>query len=200
MVFRTTSRARRPTNVFVLCTGRCGSVTFSRACAHLTNFTSGHESRTRLTGSDRLRYPQNHIEVDNRLAWYLGAIEESYGKNAFYVHLLRNPRDVAASYAKRWEHKHSLVRAFGAGISMKSGITPFEAATGLVETVNANIRFFLRNKPRRMTIRTETVTDEFPDFLAAIGAEGDHGAALAELSVHHNSSSATGTIKFSPDR
>ncbi|GGA66833.1 hypothetical protein GCM10011521_01190 [Arenimonas soli] len=32
-------------NVFVLCTGRCGSVSFARASAYLTNYTAGQESR-----------------------------------------------------------------------------------------------------------------------------------------------------------
>ena len=40
-------RPRRPTNVFVLGTGRCGTVTFSAACGHFDNFTAGHESRRR---------------------------------------------------------------------------------------------------------------------------------------------------------
>ena len=35
-------------NVFILNTGRCGSRTFARACAHITNYTSAHESRSGL--------------------------------------------------------------------------------------------------------------------------------------------------------
>ena len=60
------------TRVFVLCTGRCGSTTFARAAAHATNFTAKHESRTYKLGAQRLAYPDNHIEVDNRLAWWRG--------------------------------------------------------------------------------------------------------------------------------
>lgn len=51
-------------NVFVLCTGRCGSMTFAEACSHAVNYTTGHES-----GRHRrydLKYPADHIEVDNR--------------------------------------------------------------------------------------------------------------------------------------
>ncbi len=55
-------------DVFVLCTGRCGSTTFIKACAHITNYTAAHESRTGLLGSDRLDYPGKHIEADNRLS------------------------------------------------------------------------------------------------------------------------------------
>ena len=41
-------------NVFILCTGRCGSLTFTRACGHMTNFTTAHESRVALIGDARL--------------------------------------------------------------------------------------------------------------------------------------------------
>lgn len=44
-------------NVFVLCTGRCGSVTFVEACKHVTNYTSAHESRAGIAGPGRVQYP-----------------------------------------------------------------------------------------------------------------------------------------------
>ena len=56
-------------NIFVLCTGRCGSMTFTKACGHIDNFSSAHESRCGRLGNERLAYPENHIEVDNRLSW-----------------------------------------------------------------------------------------------------------------------------------
>ena len=71
--------------VFVLSPQRCGSVTFSAACSHIKNFTSGHETREKL----EVQYPDNHIEVDNRLAFFLGRIEKNYGDNAYYVFLKR---------------------------------------------------------------------------------------------------------------
>ena len=77
-------------NVFVLTTGRSGSVTFAEACRHITNYTAGHETRVGLVGDDRLAYPGDHIEVDDRLAWLLGRLEDAYGDAAFYVHLRRD--------------------------------------------------------------------------------------------------------------
>jgi hypothetical protein len=44
-------------NVFVLCTGRCGSTTFARACRHMTNYGVGHESRIGKLGEERLAFP-----------------------------------------------------------------------------------------------------------------------------------------------
>ena len=89
-------------NVFVLCTGRCGSTTFIESCRHIRNFSCAHESRTRLLGNERLAYPPNHIEADNRLSWFLGRLDREYGDDAFYVHLVRNTKDVARSYARRF--------------------------------------------------------------------------------------------------
>jgi len=88
-------------NVFVLNTGRCGSTTFARACRHISNFSSAHESRTYLFGEERLAYPSNHIEVDNRLSWLLGRLDRKYGDRAVYVHLKRNIHDTAASFVAR---------------------------------------------------------------------------------------------------
>lgn len=65
-------------NIFILSTGRCGSTTFIQSCQHITNFSSAHESNIHKIGTDRIVYPQNHIESDNRLSWFLGRLEEHY--------------------------------------------------------------------------------------------------------------------------
>ena len=88
-------------NVFVLCTGRCGSTTFTRACEHINNYTSSHESRTQFLGAERFNYPTNHIEVDNRLSWLLGRLDNIYGNDAFYVHLTRDINLTCNSLTKR---------------------------------------------------------------------------------------------------
>ena len=84
-------------NVFVLCAGRCGSMTVARAFGHATNFTAGHETRAHLIGADRLNLSaaahrgRQPPVVDARPAlarvWRL----------AFYINLLRDPRATAAS-------------------------------------------------------------------------------------------------------
>lgn len=97
------NRLRRPTRVFVLNTGRCGSMTFARACEHLTNFTAGHETRARVVGFEaRMDYPNWHIEVDNRLTWFLGPLSQRY-PDAFYVHLRRDSEAVINSFVQRWD-------------------------------------------------------------------------------------------------
>ncbi len=175
---------RRFQHVFVLCTGRCGSVTFAKACTQFTNYTVGHETN-RATGEARLAYPKGHIEVDNRLAWFLGGLEDRYGDEAFYVHLVRDDARVAASYDRRWHHHGSLIRGFDDGICGHRLPSP-ETAAHLVATVNANIRAFLQNKTNVIVGDIDTVQEWFPSFAAAIGAGGDLEGAIAEFANRHN--------------
>src|SRR4051794_36193360 len=107
-------------NVFVLCTGRCGSETFARACRHMSNYTAAHEGQNPSHHPEvrqpyhPLKYPDNHIEVDNRLSWFLGTLDKEYGKRAFYVHLLRDREEVAGSLINRGEE--SILFSFAWGV------------------------------------------------------------------------------------
>src|SRR5262249_47394109 len=159
-------------NVFVLSTGRCGSRTFPRASGHARNYTAAHESfnRWRHQVTDppyhSLRYPENHIEVDNRLSWFLGALEKEDGDGAFYVHLLRDREEVARSLAKRG--KRSILFTFAWGV-----LQYYDDAEALGEqeryqiglqywqVVNDNIAAFLAGKSRQMTIWLHDVRPSF---------------------------------------
>jgi hypothetical protein len=174
-------------NIFVLCTGRCGSTTFVRAAQHMTNFTSGHETRAKIAGPGRLAYPDNHIEADNRLSWFLGRLDRAYGRDARYVHLTRDPEQVAESFNERWDPDLAIISAY-----RKSILKGAPQAEGLdicrdyIETVTANIEHFLADKPQRMEFQLETADRDWRDFWQWIGAEGDLEASLREWSVAHN--------------
>ena len=173
-------------NVFVLCTGRCGSTTFTRAASHIRNYTSDHEGRAQRLGDERLSYPADHIEADNRLAWMLGRLEQRFGKDAFYVHLRRDPEAVARSYNSRWS-KIGIISAYRNGILMGAeGAEPYDVCVDLVRTIEANISAFLADKPRKMNFDIETAERDWLEFWNAIGAEGDLDASLAEWRVPHN--------------
>lgn len=174
-------------NVFVLCTGRCGSKSFARACRHIEGFTAGHETRTAFTGDKRFAYPDYHIEVDNRLAWMLGRLNRHYGDRALYVHLLRNREDTI----------HSLLRRGNSGIVKrymdKKGVllgrtdgTLLEAVEDFYETVTENIRMFLEDKTRTMVFQIEKAARLFPLFCERLGARVDMEAVLAEFDRKHN--------------
>ena len=179
-------------NVFVLCTGRCGSVTFARMADHITNATSGHETRSHCVGQERMAYATNHIEVDNRLSWVLGRLDQAFGRSAFYVHLIREPEAVARSFAAR--HDKGIMSAYSqhilmSGLRRNPSLSPLEFAQDYVTTVTGNIQNFLRDKPNKMIFRLERAKYETPWFWKAIGAEGDLSAACAEWEIVHNATS-----------
>jgi hypothetical protein len=173
-------------NVFVLTTGRSGSLTFAEACRHITNYTTGHETRVGLVGAGRLDYPDRHIEVDNRLAWFLGRMEAAFGDSAVYVHLRRDAEATAASHVKRWNKP--AMQSYRKGIlwDVDPDTDRLDLARDLTLTMNTNIEYYLRDKTRAMRIDIETAGASFPGFWERIGAEGDLDAALRELQVHHH--------------
>lgn len=178
-------------NVFVLCTGRCGSVTFTKAVKHITNFTAAHESRASMVGEERLAYPPRHIEVDNRLSWLLGRMDQTYGDSARYVHLTRDPEATAASFTKR--ERFGIFKAYRTGIIKKKGwrkkpATTLDVSRDLVDTVTQNIEIFLRDKPHVMRFRLEDAASDFPKFWDWIGATGDLAAAQTEFLRNYNAS------------
>lgn len=180
-------------NVFVLTTGRSGSLTFAEACRHITNYTTGHETRVGLVGKARLAYPDRHIEIDNRLAWFLGRLETAFGDEAFYVHLRRDDEATAASHVKRWNKP--AMQSYRKGIlwDVDPATERLALARDLNLTMNSNIELFLRDKSRVMRIDIETASGTFPAFWEAINAEGDLEAALAELPVRHHEGTAPRT-------
>lgn len=176
-------------NVFVLCTGRCGSTTFIKASAHMRNYTAGHETRTHLIGPARLDYAPGHIEADNRLSWFLGRLDQVWGDRALYVHLTRDRDAVAQSFLSRWGN--GVIAAYHSSLLMNapklSPDTPPLAVCGdYVDTVTANIRHFLRDKTHVLSMTLENGKADFARFWDLIGATGNRDAALAEWDVKHN--------------
>ena len=187
-------------NVFVLCTGRSGSMTFAKACEAITNYTSAHESRIKLLGEERVAYPLQHIEIDNRLIWFAGALDKKYGTNAFYVHLQRDANAVAHSFNKRWNNNFSIIKAYAETMLFQrlEELMPQDRLAicrDYVDTVNANITSFLSNKPQKMTIHLEQIEAQFPVLWESIQAEGNLEAALATFQQKHNSDSSNTAVQ-----
>ena len=179
--------------VFVLCTGRSGSLTFIRACNHMTNYSAGHESRARRLGAERFSYPDSHIEADNRLSWFPGALDLQYGNEAFYIHLMRNREDTIGSYNRRWIRNGSLIRAYCEGIHQIAlhkldRQRRLDVVADFYEQVNQNIIHFLKDKEKTLTIHVEKAADEFPRFWKMIGAKGDLEKALETFNKRYNKS------------
>ncbi len=174
-------------NIFVLSTGRCGSFTFNEACSHITNYTSAHESQSRILGDAHFHYPENHIEIDNRLSWFLGRIDKVYGEDGFYVHLRRDDQATAKSYSTRFGS--GIIRGYAKGMMM--GKHPKSVAMELCldycKTVNSNIECFLKDKPKKMNFQLEEAKLHFPEFWEKIGAKGDFDEAMKQWDITHNS-------------
>lgn len=176
-------------NIFILNTGRCGSTTFIKACQHINNYSSAHESRVTLIGEQRLNYPENHIEADNRLSWILGRLDSIYGDTAFYVHLSRDKNKTAESFIKRTEF--GIMKAYREGILMQEqeNDPTLELAQDYIDTVESNIALFLKDKTNTLKFSLENAEQDFTKFWQAISAEGDFDAAIAEWKTSYNASS-----------
>jgi hypothetical protein len=171
-------------------------MTFAKACEHMTNYSSGHESLKGKVGVARFAYPDNHIESDNRLSWMMGRLLERFGDEAFYVHLVRDREATAASFDERWSWRHSIVRAYAQGV-LCTDRRDHAMSLDYWDTVNANIRAFLRERAHTATVRLEHAEADFEALWDGIGAEGDKKAALRQWSVQHNAapSAKVGTLR-----
>ena len=180
-------------NVFILCSGRTGSVSFIKACEHISNFSADHESKAKDFSASKFKYPDQHIEADNRLSWFLGHLDKAYGDSAYYVVLKRDKAETVASFGKRWNNRGSIIAAFKSGILMLGDrTTDGSESSGICElyydTVYNNIDLFLKDKTKVLRIDLENIKDDFARFWEWIGAEGDMKASLKEFEQKHNSS------------
>jgi len=171
--------------VFVLCTGRCGSLTFARAAAHATNYTAAHESDGLRRG---LAFPDDHIEVNNRLVWFLGILAERYPQ-ARFVHLTRDPEQTARSYADRGDDDDGkILRAWRRTIKQdgRPGGPLIADAREYVAAVNSLIAGYLDGCNLDWLPVRLGRPDTFARFWDWIGARGDRDVALATFGRIHN--------------
>lgn len=178
-------------HVFVTGTGRCGTVTFSKACKHIENFSCGHETKAGCCNQNRWNYPINHIEVDPHLSWTLGSILARY-PDAYYVHLQRNRKEVVESWFLRGIQPHSgaapLIDVIFQTKSVKQSPDHYRESLGLLyDVVNENIASALHHVMSRH-IWLHEVQREFPRFWNDIAAEGDQTRALREFEIRYNAS------------
>lgn len=155
--------------VFVTGTGRCGSVTFSRACATITNFTSSHEA----IATD-LAYPDNHIEVNCQLHSCIERLVLRY-PDAFFVHLIRRRDECIESLAamdhgrvmlQYWSIYPTVVSVGGGAIDVAESF--YDSVTARIDSAISNIR-----SNRRFVFRLECSGRDWKKFLFMIRAQSD---------------------------
>lgn len=175
-------------NVFVLSTGRAGSVTFANACQWITNFTTAHESKISDVSGDRIRYPDKHIEVDHRLSFFKGLIHANYDPaSTYWVYLKRNHLAVEYSWVRRTHIKGSMINTWPhAAFFRPDTSNTLLMAQHYVRSTMADLQFFIDNVRHGSVINIEDPRDDFLDFWDAIGAQGDKLRALATLEERYN--------------
>lgn len=185
-------------NVFILCAGRSASTALARALQPINNYTASHESRCGFLLDDKLNYPDNHIEIDNRLIWFVDLLDDKYGEEAKYVYLFRDLNKIAHSYEERWHLNVSIVRAYGHGILMKDKISSREridVCKDYAATVDRKIRNFMSKKPNSLIIDSENLAKDFDKLYEFIGAKGNLGACKEILNSPHNLNKTNWAVK-----
>lgn len=105
-------------NIFIISPGRTATYAMSKAFSNVSDYTCAHESRVGFFNDQRINYPDNHIELDNRLSFYLPQLTRKYSKkNSLLVIVNRDRNSIAKSYNKRWR-KINIMKAFSQGIHM----------------------------------------------------------------------------------
>jgi len=174
-------------NVFILSTGRSGSMTFAIACRHISNYSSSHEGRVHILGDKHFDYPNNHIESDSRLNFFLGRLDEEYGDDAIYIHLQRNLNDCVESWSRR-HREFDIIKMWGHSVMVRCSDKENykKVAEDYVKTMNSNIRLFLKDKTKVMDFKLENAKQDFKKFWTFIKAEGDFSMAIKEWDIKHN--------------
>ena len=164
--------------VFVTGTGRCGTTTFSKACSHIKNYTSGHETKRGFDPGCVNDFPDNHIEVDPHLFWHMGSLIVKYS-DACWVHLIRERESCIKSLTKTsgiWDWSNL---AYGRKPEVEL------ACADYYDSVNQVIPMVLMGCCW-MTMHLEKLQSEWSSFWEWIGAEGDYDASWQELGRRYN--------------
>lgn len=186
---------KRFKNIFILGTGRNGSMSFAKACQKIENYSSGHETRLAMRAQDKLNYPLYHIESDNRLSWMLGLLGERFSENTFFVHLRRSNEKVAMSYNRRWHIGNGIMPAYAQGIlNLPLSKNDLSVCEDYTRVLNANIDEFLRHRPS-IVIETETFEQDFRSFWEAIEAHGSFDLAIESFHDKFNSGQSTSRMR-----
>uniref|UniRef100_A0A6M3XK25 Uncharacterized protein n=1 Tax=viral metagenome TaxID=1070528 RepID=A0A6M3XK25_9ZZZZ len=167
--------------VFVVGTGRCGTVTFSKAAGHATNYTVGHESNTGAWAKiGDWDYPDNHIEVSSHLIIAIPILRKRYPQ-AKWVHLIREREACVNSLARL----RPAMRAFAYVFYQQASPNERDAAGAVYDTSNALCRALLPPYPT-FTLQLEYSREHWLSCWHFMGCEGDFKASLAEWDVKYN--------------
>jgi len=96
-------------------------------------------------GDSRIDYPENHIECDNRLSWFLPRLTRKYSTSAVLVILNKDHQQIAESYNKRW-HNLGIMKAYSQGILMRDfSENDVSVCKDYVESVYEHLSYFSKD-------------------------------------------------------
>lgn len=173
-------------NVFVVGTGRCGTLTFSRACQHMDNFTAQHHG---AIGPSDLRpqwyegYADNHIEVNPYLSWFLPVLVESY-PDALFIHLRRHKEEVVNSWVRRG--KSYIPGRFPKMLGVPTD--DFRRVCEIQYDVTTRNIELMADHCNLHTLWLHEIKDQWRAFWDRVGARGDFEGSLAEWDTKYNAS------------
>jgi hypothetical protein len=177
--------------IFVIGTGRCGTVTFSKACKHITNYTSGHETTTHGKLGNNFEFPDNHIEIDPRLSIFVPLLREKY-PDALFVHLQRERKSCIKSLAKRNSLFHfgcfrlgSLPKQCNENLDLLARLY-YDSTIKMLESYMFIDDHVFENK--FMHIWLQDIEQGFSRMLKITDAECDKQKAFKELQIKYNKS------------
>ena len=134
-----------------------------------------------------MEYPDSHIEIDNRLGWFLGRLDKNYKDEPTFIHLKRNPEKVANSCLNRFNT--GIMRAYHKRILLfKPEASKFDICMDYVKTINSNIESFLKDKTKKMEVHVENFEEDYKKFWNLINAEGNLNESIKQLYKKHNPS------------
>lgn len=155
-------------NVFIISPGRTATTTIANAFSCLPGYTSGHETKVKYLGDERVDYANNHVECDNRLAWFLPRLTSKYSNDGLLVILNRDREKIAASYNKRW-YKINIMKAYSQGILMRDFTeNNADVCRDYVRSVNEQLAFAKSHWKKCITIELEDIdkgVDQIVEFM-----------------------------------
>jgi hypothetical protein len=124
----------------------------------------------------------------------LGSLEEYYGDSPIYVHLMRDPDEVAESFLKRYSPSFigGIMHGFGHGIlkqpTLYEGENLRNMAHMYVNIVNLNIKSFLKDKSKVVIMDMASPRESIIKIWEMGEIEGDIEKAFLEWNFKHNAS------------
>jgi hypothetical protein len=178
-------------NVFFISPGRTATTSFSEAFSCVPGYTSMHESRVELLGKERVSYPENHLEFDNRLVWFLPQLANKYAKSSILVIVHRDKEKIAQSYNKRW-HKINIMKAYAQGIHMRDlAGNDIDVCRDYVNYVYDHLEFYRNYWDHVVDINMDTPSEGIELLLAKMECPELSGQVLEYMkNVHSNMNSA----------